>query len=346
MNTNTNVNANTNIKVLGQGKDGIVIKPPLLCDGLNINYSNFIGKIPSAYKKDINFQELKDKIDDLPDEFDGIAYYKENYICDTINIEELPLSDNLKKKFVPKQHVLRNVEGVKLYDILEEFIYINERDINKYIDMIKATKTLYDILNKMIEQKVFYNDFSITNIIYNAKTKKLILIDLDDISYGTPLKIHKSVYFNDRTQTYNPNYEIEGNYAYIKYPDAYLLNYLSNILQPIIETMLLGKESNFHDEQIQDVNNYDSSMYQRRQKILSEYGDFTKSKLTMNEYQILYDNLDEIKDQLEARRGGRKKLKKSKKSKKLKSRKLRKKQVSIKYKKSLKNKRLYTIGLN
>jgi hypothetical protein len=185
----------------------------------------------------------------------------------------------------------------------------------------------------MTEQKVFYNDFSITNIIYNPITKKLILIDLDDISYGTPLKIYKSVYFNDRTQTYNPNYEIEGNYAYIKYPDAYLLNYLSNILQPIIETMLLGKESSFHDGQIQNVDNYNNSMYERRQKILSEYGDFTKSKLTMNDYITLYKNLDEIENKLEAIRGGKKK------SKKTKSRKMRKIQVSRKYKKSRKNKR-------
>jgi hypothetical protein len=200
--------------------------------------------------------------------------------------------------------------------------------------MIRATKTLYDILDKMTEQKVFYNDFSVTNIIYNPITKKLILIDLDDISYGTPLKIYKSVYFNDRTQTYNPNYEIEGNYAYIKYPDAYLLNYLNNVLQPILETMLLGKESSFHDGQIQDVENYNSSMYERRQKILSEYGDFTKSKLSMNDYITFYKNLSEIENELEARRGGKKKLKKSKKYNKS------KKSKSRKYNKSRKNKRI------
>ncbi len=65
--------------------------------------SNYVGKI---YFKGKNPIEIKRKIDNLPDEFDGILYYKENYLCSMQSPlhEQIPFSQ--KKNLSTNQLIL------------------------------------------------------------------------------------------------------------------------------------------------------------------------------------------------------------------------------------------------
>ena len=64
------------MQVLGRGIDGVVVFPPIECDKLaSLELHDFVGKI---HYKGKNFDEVKMKMDALPNEYDGILYYKEN----------------------------------------------------------------------------------------------------------------------------------------------------------------------------------------------------------------------------------------------------------------------------
>ena len=79
------------MKILGNGKSGCVVYPPVDCiSTIDINKNNYIGKIYYQRFTKTNVKIVQDKINRLPDKFDGILYYKENYFC------EIDIPENLK----------------------------------------------------------------------------------------------------------------------------------------------------------------------------------------------------------------------------------------------------------
>ena len=102
------------MEIIGFGKDGVVVYPPIICD-VSINPKNFVGKI---YYKGKNPILVKEKIDMLPDIYDEVLYYKENYLCSIPLVIPNP-------RLSTEQLILRRVEGETLENVLNKLLYAN-----------------------------------------------------------------------------------------------------------------------------------------------------------------------------------------------------------------------------
>jgi len=76
------------MNILEEGKDGLVIYPPITCEIDDIDMTKFVGKIYWKYRVSL-IDTIIDKINKLPDELNGLLYYKENYICNVDLPEDL-----------------------------------------------------------------------------------------------------------------------------------------------------------------------------------------------------------------------------------------------------------------
>jgi hypothetical protein len=209
------------MEILGCGIDGVVIFPPIDCiETATIEQNNFVGKIYYKQKSPI---EVKAKIDELPDEFDGVLYYKENYLCDIILPEALKISYN--NKLSNNQLILRRVLGEVLETKLDALVMHN--DSCGFFEVLKASINTYYMIKVLADKHVFYNDYSTANIIFDI-TGKLMLIDLDDITYGKSKGKDKRFLSSN-----NPNIYYEGKTGYIHWHS----NYISSIIIPILRSM-------------------------------------------------------------------------------------------------------------
>lgn len=246
------------MKFFSMGNDGAVIKPPQACEEpLNIDPNNYVGKI---YKKGKNIDAVKTTIDNLPPEFDGILYYKENYKC-TINEVPEAIPTRFHKSLSKQQLVLRYVEGKTIETMVDELIHRNN-DCDYFKLLIESIKTYY-LLKELVEKyNIFYNDFDCNNIIYNENTNKLILIDLDTITYGKPKGVSKSIYRNNNG-TYNTNAAyIEGDLAYPYWDKLYA----KSIIEPILLSMT--NALSLIEQEIVDVGEMNKSKFLERKTII------------------------------------------------------------------------------
>jgi serine/threonine protein kinase len=183
---------------LGYGETGIVIYPSLGCTTTTQLYPrDYVSKI---MKKKLALQEKK-SFERLPDELDGILYYKYCEVCDIDPL--IPPQINIVKQF----NIEKNEEKiVKNYCILNS-TYINGVDLEKVFLTYKSFDNLrlrlrdkkeypiipFDLLNQLLlslqtfnnnvellnnTYLFFHNDINPKNIMIQ-KNIKLWLIDFD-----------------------------------------------------------------------------------------------------------------------------------------------------------------------
>lgn len=240
------MNMNTHT-LIGAGKDGVVVFPPLPCsatNGLaNVN-EKYVGKI---YYKGRDTSAVQSILERLPDEFDGILYFKENYVCDGVNLSLLPppteeISYALRR-LTQTQMVLRRVYGSSLSDALEQMVMKN--DNCAFVHLFACAVRTYIYLHQLAEKGVYYNDFSSSNLMYSPEHKAgtFMLVDLDDITFGTPLQMHRSVHATIEKMPHKYG-KGDGNMAYKKWE----YNYVESVFQVVLDGMAFaysGKQDNY-----------------------------------------------------------------------------------------------------
>lgn len=182
---------------IGSGTFGDIFRPNIPCPGI-MSSTNLVSKIlptSSAIKEKRNF-------DLLPDELDGLLYYKYSNIC------PLPekYSGLARNPSISNSNlIIAYVEGIEFEKYLNNFKNIDNqtnhwnpnyanRDIIPRIEVFEAIQILqayyniYPLLHRMnIEFGIYHNDISTTNMLYNDKTNKILLVDfgitthIDDI---------------------------------------------------------------------------------------------------------------------------------------------------------------------
>lgn len=246
------------MEFFGMGNDGAVIRPPQVCnEPLNIFPENYVGKI---YKKGKNIDAVKSTIDKLPDEFNEILYYKENYKC-TINEIPQVIPTRYRRALSDQQLILRYVEGYNVDIILDEYINRNN-DCDYFKLLIASIKTYYAMKELADRYKIFYNDFSPNNMIYNENTNKLMLIDLDTITYDKPKGLAKIIYRNEDGTYKKDKVYFEGDLAY-PYWDK---EYVSSIIKPILLSMT--NALSLSEQDIVDVGETNKTKFLNRKTVI------------------------------------------------------------------------------
>lgn len=295
------------MEILGEGKDGLVVYPPIHCEIGNIDKSKFVGKI--YWKLRVStIDGVVDKINKLPDDLNGLLYYKENYLCDVNLPEELK---SLYKRLSSKQLILRKVEGKTVDNAINDVINnIKNNNRCQFYDLFKASiETFYNI-KKLASYNIFYNDFSTSNIIYNNNEGKLILIDLDDISYekkGIP-----KIILRNRDNTYNPNYSYDDKYGYINWDYDYITSIIKHILRNIFECYDFTIDKNMYDTYDEETRNKFDYIKNKLQEIIGK----SYEDIVSEDIDLIHSKLGVLKNELCRTSGGKKKNKTRKRSKK------------------------------
>jgi len=286
------------MNILGEGKDGLVIYPPLPCE-IDIDRNKFVGKI--YWKLSIpSIDIVMDKINKLPDELNGLLYYKENYVCD------VDLPENLKsiKRLSNRQLLLRKVEGKPLGDAISDVINdIKNNNYCQFYDLFKASIETFYHIKQLASYNVFYNDFSTSNIIYNNIEPKLMLIDLDDISYGQK-GIPKSVLRN-KDNTYKPNYVYDDKYGYINWDYDYTKSIINNILSNTFEAYNPSTDADMYNTYDQETKNKFDFVKEKVEKIVGK----PYKSINFKDIDLINSKLDVLKNELCGTSGGKKKRK-------------------------------------
>lgn len=215
----------TDYKILGSGIDGIVVYPAVPCENLNIDYTKYVSK----FGRESGLENTKKTFDKLPDSLNNIAYKKDAYLCDydtTINLD-------LPRKVGKKQLIIPFIDGKSIMEYIE-----NGLSSCQWYKLLAASIKFYDIIILLQNEKVYHNDISLDNMMYNEKTNKLLLIDFDKSTFNEPKKTSKMIGFNDRTKQYTTIYDYNGNYAYMNDVKTYIYG----IVFGIIDTMMEDKK--------------------------------------------------------------------------------------------------------
>jgi len=192
---------------LGEGESGIVIYPSLGCTETTQLYPrDYVSKI---MKKKLALQEKK-SFERLPDELDGLLYYKYCELCDIdplithqINIVKQFNFEKNEEKIV-KNYCILNSRYINGIELEKEFLKYKSYD-NLYIRLREKTEypiIPFDYLNQLLlslqtfnhqveilnSYSFFHNDIHSSNILIE-KNMKLWLIDFG----GSEEKKHKNV---------------------------------------------------------------------------------------------------------------------------------------------------------
>lgn len=306
---------NEKIEILGNGKDGIVIKPPVLCEDVkdkNLDPNKYVGKIYRPGRSPLN---AKTVIDKLPDEYDGKLYYKENYIC---TISEMPNELKKQRRISNEELILRYVEGKTLDDTLSYFITLN--DNCEYINLLEAALHLYNDVEVLVNQyNVYFNDIGSTNVMYNQDTKKFMIVDLDDITYDLPRPFP---HYPDDKITKKFKYEGKVKYRY------WYWNIIDFVFYPILANMLDALEPAMDEYVLDTLDEANQEKFRKRKQVFQEVFNKPYEDFSNEDIEVLKNKLPQLRSLLCSTGGKRKyrvrKSKKSKKILKMKNRKLRK----------------------
>ena len=324
------------MEILGSGKDAIVVYPPVDCEiGANIDKNDYVGKIYLKGRDIKYFTDLVDKINRLPDKYDGILYYKENYLCninpqniDSQNID--PETKNYYRKNLSKnQLILKRVKGDTLSETIKHIIDDIKNDNNcSFYDVLKASIEAYYYIKDLASLNVYYNDYSSDNVMYDNNNKKLMLVDLDDISYDTPKRMPKILYFNRLRKTYNENYYYDDKYGYGYWNKIYISDIVKQFLLNVF--MAYDKTNDAFMFNDFDETTKDKFIYVK-DKIENIIGK-KYNQIDDTDIELINNNLINLKDELCKNVGGKKiqKHQKTKKTKKTKKKVYKKKNRSSK----------------
>jgi hypothetical protein len=321
------------MEILGSGKDGIVVYPPLDCidDGNDIHFdkTKFVGKIYFKGRANDHVNSITTKINELPNKYDNVLYYKENYVCQINDSEKLQNFGNNGKRLSNTQLILKRVDGITLQKAINETINnIKQGNYCMFYELLNASiKAYYHIKDLSEVFDTFYNDYSTDNVMYEPSNKRIVLIDLDDITKGQTkeLDMGKNNLFNIISK-------------------PYLLDYVNDVILTIIKHSLGAYDPETDDYLVNTLDETEKDNFINLVKIIEEETkqNFDYSKINYSDIDIdtLNSDLESLKSKLCDIKGGKKskenKCNKSKKNKK--SKKSKKNKKSKKSKKRNKNK--------
>ena len=168
---------------IGQGTFGSVYRPNIPCAKIPSSMELVSKILPSAHAT-----IEKARIDLLPDELNGNLYYKYAEVCSIPESNKFydPAKSNLIMQFI---------DGIELSDFLVNFKN-TENQTNRWnpnyknkdrlpviplpiaIALLESIYNIYPLLLRLNRKyNVYHNDISTTNIMYNALTGKMVLID-------------------------------------------------------------------------------------------------------------------------------------------------------------------------
>jgi len=323
------------MEILGSGKDGLVVYPPINCSKLNINKNDYVGKVYFKSRNLDYISNIKNKIDRLPDNLDGMLYYKENYLCKIIIPDELKSVPYYEKKLSDNQLILKRVQGDTLGRALNDVVDSIKNGNNcKFYELLKASILAYYYVRDLASLNIFYNDYSLDNLMYDDNNKKLMLVDLDDISYDSPMAIPKNILFNDNKKEYNPNYYYDDKFGYAYWNN----NYTNVVIKKIIISSLQAYNLEMDEYMINEFDEPTKQNFLYVKDVIENIIGKPYNTINYNDIDLLNNNLEKLRSELCVIPGGKKhkmgrnrKYKPSKKQKTSKGRKTRK--TSRKYKK-------------
>lgn len=191
-NTNQNHNINNKMenKLIGQGSYGCVYKPGINCDG-NINTNKkIVSKITILEPSTINefkISFLVKKIDKYHTRFCPIikkCNVSFNKILNTLN--ETSQECELLNKLYNNQYVILYLNYIPGRLTLKEFLYKSYKTNYSIFYPEMFNSLIYSLTSVLLlnSRNIVHNDLHSSNIIYNTRTNKPIIIDFG-LSYFT-----------------------------------------------------------------------------------------------------------------------------------------------------------------
>lgn len=191
-NTNQNHNINNKMenKLIGQGSYGCVYKPGINCDG-NINTNKkIVSKITILESSTINefkISFLVKKIDKYHTRFSPIikkCNVSFNKILNTLN--ETSQECELLNKLYNNQYVILYLNYIPGRLTLKEFLYKSYKTNYSIFYPEMFNSLMYSLTSVLLlnSRNIVHNDLHSSNIIYNTRTNKPIIIDFG-LSYFT-----------------------------------------------------------------------------------------------------------------------------------------------------------------
>lgn len=290
--------------VIGQGIDGIIIHPALVCDPkLDIQYEEYVSKI--SIHSD-HLERTYSIINQLPEDLDGKAYEKKVFLC-KIDQEDIPdtlqtnpyiqkvfnhlknsirksglpneddsalVDSNLKKskkRKVTNQLLMPYIDGMNLENYL--FFSIHSRyalKTKEWLKLLNKCIYFYDYIEKLNERHIFHNDIGLSNLMYLSKKKALRLIDFDKITFESPKKIGPVHLFENKTFI-----DFDEKYAYNSDRKDFI-----RIIWNVIDVMCNGKEARNIDYDLM------KDSYHVGELELEDEESFRKRKALFEKYEI------------------------------------------------------------
>lgn len=278
--------------IIGEGIDGYIIKPALPCPGIDINYNDYVTKIG----KNNNIIRTKDIFDNLPDDLDGEAYYKESYLCN-VKQSQIPAGlftqSKMQKMFsksdeIP-QLIIKYIDGIEFFNFLANTIYKNYSLTNcEWMELLETVIKFYDTIAAMNNKNVYHNDIDINNIMYVKNENKLLLIDFDKATFDSPKKVGPKIHYSDSEE-----FDFDENYAYANDKKSYI----NHVVFEVINIMCSRKPiSDDVPEDAGELINIEE--FRARKSVFDEHGIDYKSKNIEDMFGRLQSVFPEIKREL------------------------------------------------
>jgi len=156
-----------NNKIIGNGSQGYIIKPPI-----NSTDQNFVGKV-GTYDNLMNEYTMIQKFPiEGPYLLNSLDF---TVTLEKLNNEDLELITNVFNHLDVYQMIIPYVYGTPLDQLFDNNVYMNS--VNNWIDQLKALLVLKNDISILNQHQLYHNDIDISNIIYNDMEKKMYLID-------------------------------------------------------------------------------------------------------------------------------------------------------------------------
>ena len=200
------MNNTNNQQFLGEGSYGCAWKPGISCN-YKINTTNTVNKIQKINFYSLNELLISDKIKKIKKyttRFSAIQNYCkvkfEKILHSSININKC---ENLFKKYIQQKSSNNQLLEDEYYMFYINYIHGDE--LGLFFNTIKDTPylyykyylySIYYLLNSiqiLIDNNIMHNDLHSSNIIYNYKKNRPIIIDFGLSTYNTKFYIKKKL---------------------------------------------------------------------------------------------------------------------------------------------------------
>ena len=275
-------------KILGEGHQGVILYPCL--PNKHISDANkYVSKIgsESSMKREYENYTL------LPDVLNDKLYLKEAYF-EGLGPRDLELLQQLgiKKKYT-HQITMKYFEGKTVTEILQNNLLSRKTSMSngELYWFLDSALLCYGYIEEMNAHKLFHNDMTTENLMYDKKNRKLILIDFGFLTSIEPKHYPARMFANAKgeySEKIKNTLDIVDKTAYVSDKKS-----MRNVIKDIVMNMAFGRKI-LNDYDIEHMEGFDenfsSNNFENRAKILFDLGIIkTKDNRVDN-----LNNVDEI----------------------------------------------------